>query len=264
MARPMRCSKRFPAAEVVRSDRNLGFAGGSNLGIQRALALGADHVLLLNNDTDVDAGFLAPLVAEACKPDVGAVCPVIVFAERPEVIWYAGGRYDPTRGYNGRALGKGEQDGERWRGVRETDWASGAAMLVPRAALDKVGLLDERLFLYYEDIDWSLRARKAGLRLLVTGESRVRHKVSMGSGGEEHGALIAYYSMRNQLAICAQNAPLSRARGLRRQLATMGAHVVHARRGARPLTNLRYALRGWADYRRGRFGDYDAVNGSSR
>ncbi|MDP9491945.1 MAG: glycosyltransferase family 2 protein, partial [Actinomycetota bacterium] len=149
----------FPDLELVRNDRNLGYAGGMNVGIHRALELGADNVLLLNNDVEVEPGAVAALAAAV--EGAAAVCPVIVFADDPQRVWYAGARFDPRRGYNGRHLTEVPD------AVVETDRACGAAMLIPRGALETVGLFDEELFAYWEDAEWSLRARRAGLPIRV-------------------------------------------------------------------------------------------------
>jgi hypothetical protein len=129
--------ERFPGADLVRSDKNLGFAGGNNLGLARARELGADHVLVLNNDTEVEPGAVQALVEEADRrPDAGSLGSKILFAEPPDLIWFAGARFDPRAGYNGRQLGYREHDDGRFDGVHETDRACGAAMLVPRPVLD--------------------------------------------------------------------------------------------------------------------------------
>ena len=194
----------FPTVELIRNERNLGYAGGMNTGIRVALERGADAVLLLNNDVEVEPGAIAALAAAA--DGAGAVCPVIVFAHDPATVWYAGASFDPSRGYNGRHRGYGRPAAE-FTQTAETDRACGAAMLIPRSSLQTVGLLDEQLFAYQEDTDWSLRARSAGLRLLVIPSARVRHKVSGSTGGEGSPSAL-YYSVRNTLDICERHAPL--------------------------------------------------------
>jgi GT2 family glycosyltransferase len=174
--------------ELIRNERNLGYAGGMNVGIRGALERGADAVLLLNNDVEVEPGAVAALAAAA--PGAGAVCPVIVFAGEPERIWYSGARFESRRGYNGRQLT------DRPGAPRTTDRICGAAVLIRREVLDEVGVFDEDLFAYHEDADWSLRVRERGLPLRVVPDAVVRHKVSASTGGE--GSPVAlYYSARN-------------------------------------------------------------------
>jgi GT2 family glycosyltransferase len=241
----------FPGVELVRSDRNLGYAGGMNLGAERALARGAEHVLLLNNDTVVDADAPGALVAEAeRRPSAAALCPVVYFAEPPDLVWYAGARFDPRKGHQGKHLGYGSREAPA--AVRETERACGAALLLPARAIAELGLFDEELFAYAEDADWSLRAREAGHELLVVPAARVWHHVSSATGGEgSSGAL--YYSVRNVLAVCERHAPLGRVGTWRRRAVVVGAHAAMTLR--RPsLERLRAIRDGYRDFRRGRFG----------
>ena len=248
-------SERYPDVELVASPTNRGFSGGNNLGLRRAMDLGAEYVLLLNNDTLVDPPFLHELVREARRrPDAGALCPIVYYADPPDLIWYAGAEFDPRRGHNGRQTGYRERDRGQYAEVREISRASGAAMLVPRPVLERVGLLDEEFFFHIEDVEWSLRIQEAGHRIYFVPRSRVCHKVSGVSVGE-NSPTIAYYAMRNTLEVCARFAPLGPGRALWRHAVTIAAHAAHARRGSRPLANLRAVGRGWQDYRRGRFGE---------
>ena len=232
-------------AEVIRNERNLGYAGGMNVGIHHALERDADAVLLLNNDVELEPGAVGGLVA--ATEGAGAVCPVLVFADDPERVWYSGATFDPHRGYNGR------HQTDRIAAVRETERICGAAVLIPREVLDQVGPFDEQLFAYYEDADWSLRARKQGLRLLVAPDSTVRHKVSASTGGEgSPGAL--YYSARNLLAVSERHAPLGPFGTRRRRLVALSALLAQALAGRRRRAGIRAVLEGWRDLRDGRFG----------
>ena len=241
--------QQFPAVELIRNDVNLGYAGGMNVGIRRALERGADHVLLLNNDVEVEPGAVAKLAAAA--EGAGAVSPLITFAANPETVWYAGASFDPRRGYNGRHRGLGRPAAE-FTEVAETDRACRAAMLIPRAALDEVGLLDEELFAYFEDAEWSLRARRAGLPVRVAPSARVRHKVSASTGGEGSEAAI-YYSVRNLLVITERYAPLGRFGTWRRRTVIVLAYAAQALLARRP-TRLRAVARGWRDFNARRLG----------
>jgi hypothetical protein len=246
--------ERFPGVDLVRSDENLGFAGGNNLGLARARELGADHVLVLNNDTEVEPGAVQALVEEADRrPDAGSLGSKILFAEPPDLIWFAGARFDPRAGYNGRQLGYREHDDGRFDGVHETDRACGAAMLVPRPVLDDVGGFDGQLFLYAEDVEWSLRARRAGYRHYVVSASVVRHRVSAAGGGES-SPLTLYYGLRNTLVVCERYAPLGPLGTWRRRLVMLGAHLVQALRSPRRTAGVRAVLDGFRDGLRGRLG----------
>jgi GT2 family glycosyltransferase len=244
----------FPSVQLIRSKQNLGFAEGNNLGLRRALQLGADYVLVLNNDTLLDPDAIPVLVAEARRrPDAGALCPLIYYADPPDLIWYAGAEYDPRRGYNPPQTGYKERDRGQYATVREITRATGAAMLVPRAVLERVGLLDAELFLHVEDVDWSQRMLAAGYRILFVPRARIWHKVSADTGGE-NSPTLAYYGMRNRLEVSARHAPLGGLAGARREAVTVLAELAHARRGRRRLDSLRGALEGWRDFRQGRLG----------
>ena len=244
----------FPAVAVVQTGANLGYAAGNNAGLRLALERGASHVLVLNNDVEVEPGAIGALVAEAGRrPDAGALCSKILFAEPPDLIWFAGATFDPRSGYNGRQRGYREHDGPRFEAVTETDRACGAAMLVPRAVLEQVGLFDAELFLYAEDTDWSLRARAAGFRHYVVPASRVRHKVSASSGGESSPAAL-YYDLRNTIVVCERYAPLGRIGTARRRFVLVASHAAQALLAGRRREALSATWAGWRDARAGRLG----------
>jgi GT2 family glycosyltransferase len=246
--------EQFPEVVAIRSDENLGFAEGNNVGMRAALAAGAEYVLILNNDTFVDPDLIEALVGEARhRPDAGALCPLIRYADPPDRIWYAGARFDPRSSHNGRHTGYGERDNGQYHTVREIGRATGAAMLVPREVIERVGYLDRRLFLQVEDVEWSLRMRAAGYRILFVPQGVVHHRVGMSSGGER-SALSAYYEMRNTLVVCSRHAPLRWPGRLRRELGVLGVHLLHARLAPHPIANARAVIEGWRDYRAGRLG----------
>jgi GT2 family glycosyltransferase len=163
---------------LIASPENLGFAGGCNLAIREALAGGADYVLLLNNDVTVDPRFLDELVwAAEGLPDAAAVCPKIFFHDRPTIICSTGGRVNPWAG-TARQVGQGEKDSGQYEQVAERDYADGACMLVRRNALERVGLLDEEYFAYWEETDWCARAGEADYRCYYVPTARVWHKTA--------------------------------------------------------------------------------------
>jgi GT2 family glycosyltransferase len=249
--------REFPGLELIENGSNLGFAEGNDVGIRRALAMGADHVLVLNNDTEVDPGFLGPLLEEAARrPDAGALSPKILFADPPGLVWFAGAEYDPRSGYNGRHRGYREPDDGRFDSVVETGRVCGAAMLVPREVFEKIGTFDSELFAYSEDTDWSLRAREAGYRHYVVPASRVWHKVSAASGGESSPTAL-YYDLRNALVVAERHAPLGAVGTWRRRGVVLGAHLVQAARAPRRRECLRATWDGWRDFRADRMGRRD-------
>jgi len=244
----------FPDVVAVRSDENLGFAEGNNVGLRAALEADADYVLLLNNDTIADEALIEALVDEARRrPDAGALCPLIHYFHPRDRIWYAGARFDPRAVHNGRHTGYGERDTGQYDSVREIGRATGAAMLVPRDVVERVGYLDSRLFLQVEDVEWSLRMRSAGYRIVFVPAGQVWHHVSVATGGER-APDTAYYEMRNTLVVCSRHAPLRAPARLRRELGMLAVHLLHARLAPRPLQNARAVLAGWRDFRAGRLG----------
>jgi len=178
---PQAIAARFPQVEQIVNQTNLGFAKGFNVGLRRALDAGADLVFILNNDTIVAPDLLEPLCAAAAPPDVGIVAPVIFDASAPDRISSSGGGRSrltlEMTGNHGR--------GEVLAGITEREFLSGCAMLIRRSVLARVGLFDERFFMYYEDSDYCLRTRQAGFRMLVVPQARIWHKVATSSGGSD-------------------------------------------------------------------------------
>ena len=238
--------RRFPEVELIRTGANLGFAGGNNVGIKRALERGADWVLLLNNDAIAGEGIAAALErAAAARPDAGLLACKIYLHD--DVLQYAGASFAPILGYSGRLTGYGQRDDGRWDQLRDVGRADGAAMAASRAAIERVGLLDEELFAYVEDVDWSLRMRAAGFAVVFVPEARVWHRGS-GSTGGAGSATSLYYATRNTLVVSERAKPLPPGlRGLRRAV-VVGSHLVRAGRGAPAV------LEGWRDFRRGALG----------
>lgn len=177
-----RLREEFPQIELILNDVNAGFAGGSNLGIQRALAAGADFVLLLNNDLVLDKRLVRELVTAASQRDIGLVVPKVYYQDSPQRIWSAGAR---QRRFPPRVtiVGFRKLDGPLYCKEREIDCAVGCAMLVRAEVFRAVGVLDTGYFMYHEDYDFSLRARRAGYRIVYAPKALAWHAVS-GSTGE--------------------------------------------------------------------------------
>jgi GT2 family glycosyltransferase len=244
----------FPSATLVRFDRNHGFAGGANAGIKRALEVGVDAVLLLNNDMVVDPGFVEPLLAALDGDDLAAAaCSQILFADAPERVWYAGANVHLERGHHGRNVGYGRPPIPSTSAPYRTDCACGGAMLIARSAIERLGLLDEELFAYREDLDWSLRAKACGSHILVVPASIVRHKISASSGGESSPTSL-YYDTRNGLVVAERYAPLGAVRTRLRRGVSVLAHAAQALLSHRRRAGLRAVLAGWRDAARGRLG----------
>jgi len=190
--------ERFPTVTVLENGENLGYTGGNNAGLRYALGHGADYVLLLNNDTVVAPGFLRRLVdAAEADPRIGLVGPTIYYYDRPAIIWSAGGAIDWQRGST-RMLGLNERDrGQFGRGPRTVDFVTGCAILVRRIVPERVGLLDERFFAYYEEAEWCVRAVRAGYKIVHVPLARMWHKISPSARTDSWP--VQYYMTRNRL-----------------------------------------------------------------
>ena len=198
-AAPLR--ERYPDVKVLRSERNLGFAGGNNLGFAAATG---DYLLLLNNDTEVTEDTLHDL-CETLDGDrsIGAVCPKIRFFAPPQHIQFAG--YTPLTRITLRnaLIGFGEPDDGRYDTPHDTPYAHGAAMMVRRETLEKAGPMPEVYFLYYEELDWSVRIREQGWRIAYDPRCTVFHKESATTG--QQSPLRSYCLTRNRLLFAWRN-----------------------------------------------------------
>lgn len=177
-------SARLPAVEVRRLPRNLGFAGGYNAGLRRALEGGNSLFLLLNNDTLLEPDVLSRLVTALNREeDIGLVTAKIYYASDPRRIWTVGANLNVFLDL--KEGGQGQLDTGQWTAPRDLDFAPFCAILIRRAVIEQVGLLDEEFFLYYEDMDYCRRARQAGWRIRLEPDAHVLHDVSASSGGRD-------------------------------------------------------------------------------
>ena len=186
----------LPAVPLLALPENVGFAAGANRGLVRALRQGFDYALLLNNDAFPADDMLARLLDETA-PDVALLSPKIFYEEVPQRIWFAGGRQHPCL-LEMRDTGRGEPDGPRWAASRDVDYLLGTGLLVNLEAAGQVGWLDERFFMYYEDLDWSIRLRQAGYRLRLVADAHLYHRVSSSAGGVD-SPLHRYYLARSSV-----------------------------------------------------------------
>lgn len=200
------------SVEILRSEANLGFTGGNNLGISHATKqYQSDYFLLLNNDTIVAPEFAQQLYAAAlANPQVGLVSSKIYFyknkeyhsqsyarSQRGRVIWYAGGSIDWTS-VSAFHRGIDELDRGQFDAPALVDFTTGCSMLIRREVVERIGILDKRYFLYFEDVDYSLRAKQAGFLSMMEPSSVVWHK-NAGSSDGSGSRIHLYYQSRNRL-----------------------------------------------------------------
>jgi GT2 family glycosyltransferase len=172
----------FPRALCVRNSSNLGFCAGMNVGLRRALERGDRALLVLNNDVEVEEGFLAPLARALDGEHVGAVGPKVLLPGNERRIWCAGGRID-HRANVSRLRGHGELDRGGFDREEDVDYLPGCALLLRAEALREVGLFDEQFFAYMEDVDLGVRLRAHGWRVRYVPSSSVVHESGSASGG---------------------------------------------------------------------------------
>lgn len=192
--------KNYPKVILILNGENRGFAGGNNVGIRNALDQGAEYIWLLNNDTVVDPDALSNMVAEAEKdPGIGIAGSKIYYFGYPRKIWFAGSNIDWRRGSSDH-IGMGETDIGQYDYVKQVDRVTGCSMLVKNTVCEKVGLFDEKFFLYVEEVDWCVRARKAGFKCIFVPSSVVYHKASISvSRVGIWDKVFKYYNTRNFL-----------------------------------------------------------------
>ncbi|WP_434640805.1 glycosyltransferase family 2 protein [Thermoanaerobacterium thermosaccharolyticum] len=184
--------------KIIQNDKNLGFAGGNNVGIRYALENGAEYILLLNNDTVVDKDFLSYLIKGfSVKENVGMVGGKIYYYDKPDKIWYAGGKFNKLRARGVHFTLDNNID------YKEVKFITGCLQLISADAIKKVGLMKEGYFLYYEDVDYCFRFIKKGYKLIYSRNSIIYHKC--GGSANYKSPLSIYYSNRSRFLFINEN-----------------------------------------------------------
>lgn len=214
---------------IIRSVVNTGFSGGCNIGIKEALKHSADYLLFINNDTTVDSSMIYNLLNVLVRdPNIGITTPKIYFAKGNEfhrdrykfselgkVLWFAGGNID-WKNIQSIHLGMNEVDHGQYNNIEKIEFATGCCMLIKREIIEKIGLFDEKYFLYYEDSDFSERIKKAGYEIYYVPDAIMYHKNAQSTGGSG-GHLHDYFLTRNQMLFGMKYAPLKTKLALIRQ-----------------------------------------------
>lgn len=228
------------------NEKNLGFSGGNNTGIKYALENGADYVLLLNNDTVIERNFLKILVEAGEKDEKTGIIGPVIYRCGTNEIHFAGGEinwlYTEARHVPGAV-----------------DFITGACLLIKRKVIEKIGLMPEEYFLYFEDAEWCLKARKAGFDCRVVSEARIGHIVSKNT--QEYSFSYIYYHYRNGLLLAKRNAPF-----LTKILAYKISFLVYIKQVIKlvlmPSKKVwaKAAIRGIEDFYKGKTGQYENRN----
>lgn len=198
---PSSIKENYPFVRFIKSDVNLGFAGGNNLGVRESKG---DYLLFINNDTEVEPDFLQAMITKFQEDkSIGMMSPKIRFHHTPDMIQYAG--YNPMSTYTMRqfAIGYKQIDKGQFDEPCFTDSVHGAAMMVPRKVIEEVGMMSEVFFLCYEELDWCVRIKKAGYKVFYQPKSLVFHKESISIGKES--PLKIYYISRNRILYAKRN-----------------------------------------------------------
>jgi GT2 family glycosyltransferase len=194
-------AKQFPYITYIQNPVNEGFAGGNNRGIEKAKG---EIIFLLNNDTEVEPSFIEPVVdLFNSNSEIGIISPKIRYFHSKNVIQYAGGATINSFTARGAFIGTGETDTGQYDQPKQTWLAHGAAMAIHRKVFDKIGLLPEVYFLYYEELDFSEHAQRAGFKIWFQPASLVLHKESMSVG--KISIIKVYYQNRNRLLFIRRN-----------------------------------------------------------
>ncbi len=200
-------SSHYPLV-LLETGRNLGYAGGNNVGTRHALEHDADFVLVLNNDTTVAPDLLEQLVGAARRnPDTGVFSARVMYFDNPDKVWFDGARWNESS-LQLEWPGQGARETEIDTIDHDTDYACGAALFFRAEVARQIGLLDESFFLVWEEVDWCFRARKAGWRNIVVATAKIWHKIGV-SFGSESSPLRTYFSVRNELLWFSRHASLS-------------------------------------------------------
>ncbi len=194
---------KYPYVTFIRSDVNTGFAGGNNIGIKAATG---DYLFLVNNDTEFTECLIEKLVATLeTNPKIAMVSPKIHYYDVPNMLQYVG--FTEMNYFTGRnsQIGQFETDHGQYNHLTgKTGFAHGAAMMVTRTAIEKVGLMAENFFLYYEEIDWCARMKHHGYEIWGNMDVLIYHKESISVG--KQSAIKEYFMNRNRILFERRNA----------------------------------------------------------
>lgn len=187
--------EKYTSVIFFQNGSNLGYSGGNNVGIKKALEGGADYIFILNPDTIIEEKCIERLVNGMEETGAGIVGPKIYFEDK-KTIWYAGGIFDRDN-VIGKHRGVNQKDNNQYNQAVETDYVTGAAMMIKREVFERIGFFDEKYFLYYEDADFCERAKRAGFKVMYIPGGIVYHENAkstvLGS------SLQDYYISRNRM-----------------------------------------------------------------
>lgn len=182
---------------IIRNCENLGFSVANNIAIKRALEEECSYILLINNDTIVEESMIQKMLETALINSESIVCPKIYYYDDKKIIWSAGGTINWYKGLPVQ-YGIDEKEENQYSTTKKIEFATGCCILIPKIVIDKVGMLSDEYFLYYEDTDYSVKVINGGFDIMYSPEAKMYHKVSATTGGNK-SRLSIYYMTRNRL-----------------------------------------------------------------
>lgn len=241
--------EKFSNIHFIQTGKNLGFSGGNNVAIKWALKNNAEYICLLNNDTVVEPDFLDVLVEEMENDkNIGIAGSKIMYYDNPDIIWSAGGYIDYKKSL-GCHYGKDKVDSEIYNKKINVDFLTGCTQLIRKDVFYNIGLYDETYFLYMEDVDFCAKVNQSNFKLVYVPKSKIYHKVSSSTGGDE-SPLFLYYITRNRLLFNKKNQ--------KNKLKSLIFYILYAMKLCKdPFTKkdkYKYVLYGVRDYFKGRYG----------
>lgn len=188
--------------EIIENEGNLGIAEGNNQGIEKALERNCDYVLLLNNDIEFESNVISEILRKSEKENAAISVPKIYFYGTNK-IWMAGGKFLNFRGMTSH-YGEGNEDIGQFNKEKYVNYAPTCFMLIKKEVFKKVGLMDIKYFVYYDDTDFVYRCNKEGYKILYMPEINIKHKVSTSTGGST-SIFTIFYFYRNRLFFILKN-----------------------------------------------------------
>jgi len=199
--------KYYSWVTLIENRANLGFAEANNIAIRQAMKTGFDNVLLVNNDTKLAPDMLSELIKPMkINSAIGIIGPKMYYYDKSNTLWFARGKMNWKTGVTSH-IGGMKKDTGQYDEICDSDFISGCALLIHRNVISKIGLMDERYFYYQEDVDYCVKAIKAGFKSVVAPRAKLWHKVARTSGGSEN-PFGAFYKTRNKIIFMKKNATI--------------------------------------------------------
>ncbi|MEY2599168.1 MAG: hypothetical protein RLZZ142_1427, partial [Verrucomicrobiota bacterium] len=237
---PLLRAETDPRLRLVESPTNLGFAEGSNVGIRRARAEGCTHILLLNNDVEFPEDLFQTQAEELLRLGAAMIAPKIYYFDSPHLLWSAGGRFGRLWGWTSIHRGEGQPDLGQYERTEPIENAPGCCLLIEASLFDRIGMLDPRYFVYFEDTDFCLRALRAREKFYYTPKTHLFHKVSSSTGGEDSPFSLRMYS-RNKAYYLLKHFPCAGWLWILAYLAYILLLALQGKRGGWPHARIRLA-----------------------